>query len=409
MGTRTIEDGGWTRDYVLLTLRTAKAVEARTGDGWMLDYYGPPEWKALVEAEEPRAGGALVEGVRELEESLSGQGFEARRTRYLGKHLRALETVARRLAGERLSLREQAAGCFDIDVGWVPETTFGAAHALYDEALPGGGDVRERLRRWKVRHELPREKASLLPELVERAAREARRRTEVLVGLPEGEEVSFGPMTGQPALATVEYLGDLRSRITVNTDWAFNLADLLYVACHEGYPGHLAELVLKERHLANEKSYVEELVTFTPTPSLVVMEGLALWAREIAFPGGEEQAWLEEHAYPEAGIEPGGGDLYKIHTAKDLLWGAQCNAAFMLAEGRTPEEATRYLERWALLDEEEASRSIPPMRRPFAEAYIFCYHHGRELLEDGMRGPGRDDFVRSLLTEQVCPSDLRRG
>ena len=172
---RATENRGWTRDYVLLTLRTAKAVEARTGDGWMLDYYGPPEWKALVEAEEPRTGGALVEGVRELEESLSGEGFEARRTRYLGKHLRALETVARRLAGERLSLREQAAGCFDIDVGWVPETTFGAAHALYDEALPGGGDVRERLRRWKVRHELAPEKAALLPELVERAAREGRR------------------------------------------------------------------------------------------------------------------------------------------------------------------------------------------------------------------------------------------
>ncbi|MDP9478618.1 MAG: hypothetical protein M3R38_23545 [Actinomycetota bacterium] len=409
MGTRAVGDGGWTRDYVLLTLRTAKAVEARTGDGWMLDYYGPPEWKALVEAEEPRAGGALVEGVRELEESLSGEGFEARRTRYLGKHLLALETVARRLAGERLSLEEQAAGCFDIDVGWVPETTFGAAHALYDEALPGGGDVQERLRRWKVRHELPREMAALLPELVERAAREGRRRTEAIVGLPEGEEVSFGPMTGQPALATVEYLGDLRSRITVNADWAFNLADLLYVACHEGYPGHLAELVLKERHLAKEKGYVEELVTFTPTPSLVVMEGLALWAREVAFPGDEAQAWLEENVYPEAGIRPDGSDLQKIHAAKDMLWGAQCNAALMLAEGRPPEEAARYLERWALLDEEEASRSIPPMLRPFAEAYIFCYHHGRELLEDGMRGPGRDDFVRSLLTEQVCPSDLRLG
>ena len=406
---RATENGGWTRDYVLLTLRTAKAVEARTGDGWMLDYYGPPEWKALAEAEEPRAGGALVEGVGELEESLAGQGFEARRTRYLGKHLRALETVARRLAGERLSLREQAAGCFDIDVGWVPETAFGAAHALYDEALPGGGDVRERLRHWKVRHELPREKASLLPELVERAAREGRRRTEAIVGLPEGEEVSFGPMTSRTALATVEYLGNLRSRITVNADWAFNLADLLYVACHESYPGHLAELVLKERHLAKEKGYVEELVTFTPTPSLVVMEGLALWAREVAFPGDEAQAWLEEHVYPEADIRPDGSDLQKIHAAKDMLWGAQCNAALMLAEGRPPEEAARYLGRWALLDEEEASRSIAPMLRPFAEAYIFCYHHGRELLEPEMRGPGRDDFVRGLLTEQVCPSDLRRG
>ena len=28
------------------------------------------------------------------------------------------------------------------------------------------------------------------------------------------------------------------------------MADLLYVACHEGYPGHLAELVLKEERLA---------------------------------------------------------------------------------------------------------------------------------------------------------------
>ncbi len=203
MGTRAVGDGGWTRDYVLLTLRTAKAVEARTGDGWMLDYYGPPEWKALVEAEEPRAGGALVEGVRELEGSLSGQGFEARRTRYLGKHLRALETVARRLAGERISLEEQAAGCFDIDVGWVPEDAFGEAEALYDEALPGRGDVRERLRRWKERHELPRGKVSLLLALVERATREARSRTEALVGLPEGEEISFGPMTGQTALAMV--------------------------------------------------------------------------------------------------------------------------------------------------------------------------------------------------------------
>ncbi len=142
---------------------------------------------------------------------------------------------------------------------------------------------------------------------------------------------------------------------------------------------------------------------------MVVSEGLALWAREAVFPGEEAQAWLEEHAYPEAGIEPGGGRLSDIHAAKDLTWGAQCNAALMLDEGQPPEEAARYLERWALIDEEQARRAIPPMRRPFAEAYIFCYHHGRKLLEDGMRGPGRDDFFGSLLTEQVCPSDLRPG
>lgn len=151
-------------------------------------------------------------------------------------------------------------------------------------------------------------------------------------------------------------------------------------------------------------------MSFLPTPRFVVSEGLALWAREIAFPGDEEQAWLEEHAFPEADTEPGGGDLSKIHAAKDMLYGVQCNAALMLDEGRPTEEAVSYLVRWALMDEEEARRAASSLRRPFAEAYVFCYHHGRKLLEPGMDGPDRDGFARRLLTEQVLPSDLdRRG
>jgi hypothetical protein len=404
-----IEDAGWTRDYVLLMLRIARAVKTRTGDGWMLDYYGPPEWKVLIDAEEPRSGEMLLEEVHVAEDTLRRQGFEARRARYLGKHLRALETLARRLAGERLSLREQAAGCFDIDVGWVPEDDFGEAETLYDRALPGHGDVRKRLSSWKRRHELPLGKSPLLPALFERAILEARRRTDALVGLPAGEEVYFGTLSGQPFLALAEYLGGLRSRVLVNTDRPFNVAELLYVACHEGYPGHLAEIVLKEKRLAREKGYAEELVSFLPTPRFVVSEGLALWAREVAFPGVEQQTWLEGHVYPEAGIGPDRGDVGTIHEAKDALWGVQCNAALMLSEGRPEKEAVRYLARWGLLDEEDARRALPSLRRPFAEAYAFCYHHGRKLLEPGVRGPGRNDFVRSLLTEQVCPSDLRQG
>jgi hypothetical protein len=394
------------RDYVLLTLRIGKAVEVRTGDGWMLDYFGPPEWKALVDTEEPQSGGALLEATHAAEETLPRQGFEIRRTRYLVKHLRALSTVARRLAGECLSLIEQAAGCFDLDISWVAEERFEEAVDLFDHALPGRGDVRERLNSWKRRHELQPGNAHLLPALFERAILEARRRTDALVGLPEGEEVSFGALGDGPFLALAEYQGGLRSRVLVNTQRPFNVADLLYVACHEGYPGHLAEIVLKEKHLSTEKGYVEELVSFLPTPRFVVSEGLALWARDVAFPADEQLTWLEENAYPEAGIEPD-GDPGKIQTARDLLWGAQCNAALMLEEGRPEEEVVRYVAKWAFMDEEEARRALPSLRRPFVEAYIFCYHHGRELLEPGMRGPGRDAFVRRLLTEQVSPSELR--
>jgi hypothetical protein len=125
----------------------------------MLDYYGPPEWKARVDAEEPQPGEALLDATHASEETLPRQGFEVRRTRHLGKHLRAPRTAARRLAGEHLSQAEQAAGCFDLNVGWVAEERFEEVEDLFDRALPGRGDVRERLSQWKRHHELPPSKA----------------------------------------------------------------------------------------------------------------------------------------------------------------------------------------------------------------------------------------------------------
>lgn len=178
---------------MLLTLRIGKAVEARTGDGWMLDYYGPPEWKELVDAEEPQLGAALLDASRTAQETLPRQNFEAHRTRYLTKHLEALRTVARRLAGERLSLEEQAAGCFDLNVGWVAEEASEEAEDLSDRALPGWGGVRERLIGWKTRHELPRGKADLSPPLFERATLEAGAAPTTSSDCPRGKKLPSAP------------------------------------------------------------------------------------------------------------------------------------------------------------------------------------------------------------------------
>ena len=147
-------------------------------------------------------------------------------------------------------------------------------------------------------------------------------------------------------------------------------------------------------------------MSFLPTPRFVVSEGLAHWARDVAFPGSGQRAWLEEHAFPEAGIEPD-GDPDTIQTARDLLWRDSARRPLCSKREGPKKRVVRYLTRWAFTDEEEARRGLPSLQRPFVEAYIFCYHHGRELLEPGMRGPGRDAFVRRLLTEQVSPSELR--
>ena len=64
-----------------------------------------------------------------------------------------------------------------------------------------------------------------------------------VIALPDDAEVTIEPITGYPIRALADYRGNHQSRILINPDYPFNIADLLYVVCHEAYPGYLAELI----------------------------------------------------------------------------------------------------------------------------------------------------------------------
>ncbi len=231
-------------------------------------------------------------------------------------------------------------------------------------------------------------------------------RTQALVPLPTDTSTEIQAIVDRPIRAMARYLGNHRSRIYLNPAVPFPLTDLFYVLCHEGYPGHLAEFVLKDEFLIQRRGYLEERVLLPCSPSYVISEGLALMAHEMLFAPGEVEAWLAEHIYPEAGIRPDYSDLTKIQRAKDLLFGVSCNAAWLLGEGRPEAEVLDYLMRYALLGEESARRELAVLQRPFYEANIFSYFHGRRLLEPLLQGPQRKAWLLRLLTEQIAPSDL---
>jgi hypothetical protein len=178
----------------------------------------------------------------------------------------------------------------------------------------------------------------------------------------------------------------------------FNGADLLYVVAHEGFPGHIAESLLKDVHLADRP---EHRIRFMISPPFVVSEGIGLHAQEIAFPGDEAQRWLAD----ELGIAVG-GDLAAIHDARNALWGAWGNAALLAGEGRPDAEIADHLTRWALLTEAEAAWALDFLRSPGMRAYVLGYFHGWRLLRDWLGHPDRDARFRRLLTEPVLPADL---
>lgn len=395
----------WLRDYTVLVLRLNKVLW-RSTSYQPVEEYQPPEWDEQVLHEPVHPADLLLCETQELQETLSLQQFEPQRAKYLTRQLRAIETVSRRLLGEHFSLQEQARRCYDLEIEWLPESIFEQAYALYDEALPGRGSIASRLRSWQESLTLPPEKAHLLPFFFQPALTEALLRTQKLVPLPADTSTEIQTIVDRPIRATARYLGNHRSRIYLNPAVPFPLSDLFYVLCHEGYPGHLAEFVLKDEFLIQQRGYLEERVLLPCSPGFVISEGLALLSHEMLFAPGEAEAWLAEHIYPAAGIRLDNSDLTKIHRAKDLLFAVSCNAAWLLGEGRPRAEVLAYLMRYALLSEDAARRELAALQRPFYEANIFTYFYGRRLLEPLLQGPQRKVRLYQLLTEQTAPSDL---
>ncbi|WP_243719237.1 hypothetical protein [Actinomadura sp. KC06] len=346
------------------------------------------------------APGRLVEDAERLLDDLP---FEAGRAAYLAGQVRALRMVARRLDGARVPLPEFVRESLGIEAGWVPESVFAEAHEELDAALPSSpGSLAEQTAAWRAAHRL--ESFERLPALVAAAVRETRARTAEIVPLPENEAVGCRLVSGVPFHLAGSHEGGPDSTIHINRDLPFNLADLLYVIAHEGHPGHIAESVLKEIHLAGR---LEQRVRFLLSPQGVISEGLGLAAEELIFPGDEAREWLVRHVLKE---DP--GDLAALHHAANVLWGVWANAALMAAEGRPEGEVRGYLSRWALLGDEELAAAVPLIAVPGGNAYLFAYYHGWRLVRGWLDVPSQGDRARKrerarrLLTEQLLPADL---
>lgn len=374
----------WDQDHAMLALRVDRLMSGGSG-GTMLIYRGPAEWSEQASAEPPPAPGALAEEAERL--------LESPPTPFLAAQVRALRAVARYLDGDRPPLAEYGRECLGLTPRWVPEELFEQAHAELDRALPkGSGSLAGRLRAWRQAHTL--EPIERLPELVALAVDETRARTNAIIPLPPGEVVECRLVEGVAFHGAGEYEGGLKSTIHVNRAIPFNLADLLYLVAHEGHPGHIAESMLKERHMP---------VRFMLSPAFVLSEGLGLLAEELLFPGDEAQEWLNANILPRAGIRPDGSDFAAVHHARNVLWGVWGNAAFLAAEGRGMPELSAYLKKWAIYDDNEAALAAKLLTPSPASPYIFGYFHGWELLRPWTAGPER---VRRLLTEQLLPSDI---
>ena len=370
-------------------------------DGLVDSYYGPAELADAVNAAPPVDPAELAAQADALAADVSSaSGLDAQRRGWLSDQIHGLGAYARVLAGESLSYADEVEQCYGVRPQLGSEAAYSAAHEQLEDLLPGDGPLHGRYDAYRREHAL--EPGQMVPALRALIA-VLRTRTETLVALPDGEQLVVEEVHDEPWWAFNYYLGDLRSRVVVNSDQQTTAADLVTLAAHEAFPGHHTDRVVKEQLLVREQGYLEESIQLVPTPQSLVGEGIAELGLEIVMDDELEReldATLTAH-----GLD---GDLargFAIRAARQPIQSVGLDAALMIHEhGLSTEEARAHYERWAMASPERSERAVRFVTDPTWRAYAVTYSAGEDLCSRYVAGdPAR---FRTLLTEQVRVGDL---
>jgi hypothetical protein len=391
-----VRDSELVEDYLRLGLALGRHI-----DGFVDAYYGPPELAAQVSAQPAVAPAELLERARRLLADLESAGDLApERRQWLTAQVRGLHTSARKLAGHPIAYLDEIESCYGIRPTFVPEDDLAEAHKRLDRVLPGGGPLADRYIAWREAQVVP---PGLLGRAVESLAEDFRARTGTLFGLPDGERVEFEMVDGKPWSGFNYYLGGLRSRVAINLDLPVLSLVLGSLVAHEAYPGHHTEHCRKEAGLVRRRHQDEETIFLVGTPQCLVAEGLADLGLEMVA-GRKPESLLSEH-FRALGIPYDAEAAAQVSSATEVLGAVRGNAAILLHDqGRSLDEATAYVERWALSPRARAAKAMQFATDPTWRAYVFCYVDGLRLCREYVKSdPAR--FER-LVTEQVIPSQL---
>jgi hypothetical protein len=372
-------------------------------DGLVDAYYGPPELKQRVDNEPAPEPAPLARDARTLLADLDADAGEldAHRRRWIHGQVRGLLVTARRFAGESIGFLDEVEECYGVRPTRVSEDEIAAAHHRIDAVLPGSGPLGGRLMAWREAQAVPTVKLSTA---IASLADDFRERTDRLFGLPDGEHIDFDLVTNEPWAGFNYYLGELHSRVVINTDLPVLSTTLGHLVAHEAYPGHHTEHSRKEVGLVRRRGHAEETIFLVGTPQCLLAEGLADLGLEVIVPTDRHET-VASHLRP-LGIRYDAEVASAVAEAGELLGNAvRGNVALLLhVDGASQDDAVAYAERWGLLPRNRAEKVVQFQTDPTWRAYIFCYIDGLRLCRAYVDGqPAR--FER-LITEALLPDDL---
>ncbi|MFX1455725.1 MAG: hypothetical protein ACFFDB_10160 [Promethearchaeota archaeon] len=388
------------KNYIKLGLRINKHI-----DGYVEHYYGPSELKRAVDLEEKFSPNTLLNDCKTLMDQIKNQGFEENRRKFLHKNLYSIQTILKKLNGEVIPYLELVEKLFDFKPILYDDEFFYDLSLKAEELYKGKGDISTRMTKFAKKRTIPK---SILKTKFFEVLRIARNRTNIIFPgvLPEGERVEVTEVKDQNWSCYCWYQGNYLSRIDINVEKAHYWTHLLNVVCHEVYPGHHTERVIKEQQLLRGKNYFETSILLIYTPEMVISEGIGSIAERVIFEPSEGLKVLLEHFSLNPKKEDTIDDLVSQSKIREGYRRLQSNLAYhKYVNEWSDDKLIEYCNSFKIIPNQGITSMLDFISDDLWAPYTPVYQ-GERLIIEKFGNPIKPFHFLKLLSEQFLPSEL---
>ena len=323
----------------------------------------------------------------------------AMRARSLRAHAVSLQFQLRSPESPRPSVAEQVRLTSGFEPEFPPLTQYDPAIAQLDNAMPGQGELSERIEALKAVAIVPKNRVE---PVVRTAIAECRKRAAMHRKMPkESIEVRFVDDPLVPGQS--EYLGNGRGVITVSTAVPADVDRLLSLACHEAYPGHHTNYATLDEQLFRHRGWPEFSVELAETPQFPVSDAISEYGIGLTFPVEDRIAFERDVLYPLAGLSMQNEPAWRaLIQARSSVLGATSTIVRDYLEHRIDvETAKKLFIRYRLQNRRSAEQMIK-MLDAFGP-FVIASDAGWYTVDRVMQGKSVDERWRLLQRMESEP------
>jgi hypothetical protein len=204
------------------------------------------------------------------------------------------------------------------------------------------------------------------------------------------------------------YLGNYKSKVTINTEFDQTCLGWIPLLCHEVYPGHHLQNIFQNKYFIEDLQLFEYLLVPHNSPQSVINEGLAMMATEVIF---ENEELMTEIANKICRHGSSKLELLEDYKQSQLLNDMNSKLIHnmfykMHIKNETREEVRIYGTSFEYFNDKNIGFILDKFEDATMGTQHIVYDIGYNLIKNKTRSESSKQDYFNLLSNPILPDDL---